>query len=151
MQRFVKYPPQVTLLFILQMILISVITATLNFNALWLNVLAGFVFLSSVVIIVCAALAFKRAETTIDATTPEKSSRLVQSGIYAYSRNPMYLGFLGFLVSVVCVLGNALNLLLLPLYILYMNKQFIAPEEQALSAIFKQPFSDYKKQVRRWI
>lgn len=151
MQRFVKYPPQITLLFILLMILISSLTATLNIETPWLNIFAGFILLTSISIIVFAVLSFRRVSTTIDASIPEQSSCLVKTGIYGYSRNPMYLGFFGFLVGTICLLGNFLNVLLLPIYISYMNKRFIESEEQALTVIFETSFIDYKKQVRRWI
>ena len=113
--------------------------------------LSGIVLCVSVLIILSSGWRFKKAKTTVDPTTPEKTTRLVTSGIYRYSRNPMYLGLLGFLIAEVLLLGNLLGLALLPLYMMTMNKRFIEPEEKALESLFEQAFIDYKQKVRRWL
>jgi len=151
MQRLVQYPPIVTLCFIAGMLLISVLTPSLDADPVILRSAAVVLFVMSSLLLVSGGWAFKKAQTTVNPTTPEKTSRLVKSGIYAYSRNPMYLGFLGFLIIVACLLNNAFTLVLLPLYIFTVNKRFIEPEEVALGNIFGQQFNDYKSQVRRWI
>jgi len=83
--------------------------------------------------------------------TPDQSSTLVSTGIYRYSRNPMYLGFLLALAGWCVYLANWASMLLLPLFIVYMNRFQIAPEERALHRHFGQPFTNYTQAVRRWI
>ena len=151
MQRMMKYPPLVTLLFMLVMYLMSLLISFLNIGSLVLGGLSGIVLCVSVLIILSSGWRFKKAKTTVDPTTPEKTTRLVTSGIYRYSRNPMYLGLLGFLIAEVLLLGNLLGLALLPLYMMTMNKRFIEPEEKALESLFEQAFIDYKQKVRRWL
>jgi len=146
-----KYPPLVTLLFMLVMYLMSLLISFLNIGSLVLGGLSGIVLCVSVLIILSSGWRFKKAKTTVDPTTPEKTTRLVTSGIYRYSRNPMYLGLLGFLIAEVLLLGNLLGLALLPLYMMTMNKRFIEPEEKALESLFEQAFIDYKQKVRRWL
>ena len=151
MHRILKYPPLVSLFFILLMILISLFIPFLSFQISILKWFATGFFISSLLIVLLAALAFKRVQTTIDPTTPDKTSSLVVSGIYAYSRNPMYLGILGSLIGISFLLSNLLSFLLLPLFIITMNRLFIEPEEKALMSIFDQSFSEYKQKVRRWV
>ena len=96
-------------------------------------------------------VSFVRAKTTVNPMQPDKASSLVVSGIFAHSRNPMYLGLLLILVGWAWYLSNVLAFLLLPGFVLYMNRFQIEPEERALSTLFGQAFVAYKSRVRRWI
>jgi protein-S-isoprenylcysteine O-methyltransferase Ste14 len=95
--------------------------------------------------------AFRRARTTVDPTRPEAASSLVCTGIYAYTRNPMYLGFLLILAAWAVLLSNLVALALLPAFVLYLNRTQISFEEEALAARFGREFADYKSRVRRWL
>lgn len=95
--------------------------------------------------------AFRRARTTVNPTTPEASSTVVTSGIYRWSRNPMYLGFLLMLVGWSLYLSNLAALLLVPSFIVYMNRFQIMPEERALAAKFGAQYVAYMQEVRRWL
>lgn len=96
-------------------------------------------------------ISFRRARTTINPTRPMAASSLVSTGIYRYTRNPMYLGLLIELLAWAVFLSNVLALLLVPLFVLYINRFQIAPEERALAAIFGAEFAAYKGRVRRWL
>jgi len=63
----------------------------------------------------------------------------------------MYLGFLLALVGWAVFLANALAFVLVPLFVMYMNRFQITPEERALSALFGTEFSAYRQRVRRWV
>jgi len=93
---------------------------------------------------------FLNAKTTVDPMQPRASS-MVTWGVYALSRNPMYLGGLVMLLGWAVFLSNALPFLLLPGYVLYINRFQIAPEERALTALFGQPYAAYQVRVRRWL
>ena len=95
--------------------------------------------------------AFNRARTTVNPLRPEEASKLVVSGVYRVTRNPMYLGFLLMLLGWAVFLGNFGAFLVLAVFILYMNLFQIAPEERALRARFGAEFDEYKRRVRRWI
>ena len=95
--------------------------------------------------------AFRRARTTVNPLKPEEASRLVVSGVYRVTRNPMYLGFLLLLVAWAIYLGNLGALLVIGVFVLYMNLFQIAPEERALAARFGAEFDEYRRRVRRWI
>lgn len=96
-------------------------------------------------------VSFKRADTTVNPLKLEATSALVNSGIYRYTRNPMYLGFLIVLFGWAVFLANALAAIALPGFVLYMNRFQIIPEERALTARFGKAFSEYAEQVRRWL
>lgn len=93
---------------------------------------------------------FFSKKTTVDPTKPEKASKLVSKGLFAYSRNPMYLGLLLFLLAWGLWLGNAFNILLAAGFVSYMNRFQIIPEENALSQRFGKEYQLYLKSVRRW-
>ncbi len=94
---------------------------------------------------------FRGAKTTVNPMKPDTSSALVVSGIYRLTRNPMYLGILLLLIGWGIFLSNALAFLVLPGFVLYMNRFQIEPEERALTRLFGQAFVTYRSQVRRWI
>ena len=94
---------------------------------------------------------FHRAKTTVNPVTPEATTAMVTSGIYRYSRNPMYLGFLMALAGWATFLSHILAFALLPLFVLYMDRFQIIPEERVLLAKFQDQFSSYSNSVRRWI
>ncbi|MFC6671154.1 methyltransferase family protein [Marinobacterium aestuariivivens] len=96
-------------------------------------------------------LHFRRAGTTLNPVAPEDASALVTSGIYRYSRNPMYLGFLLWLAAAAVWLAHLAAFALLPVFVLYLNRFQIEPEERALGRIFGESFADYCRRVRRWI
>ena len=93
---------------------------------------------------------FFRARTTMDPSLRTESSALVTTGIYAYSRNPMYLAMLLLLLAWGLWLGNAFNTLLAALFVAYMNRFQIKQEETALLRLFGQEYQKYCTQVRRW-
>jgi len=94
---------------------------------------------------------FRRAGTTVNPLTPDASSTLVRSGVYTLTRNPMYLGFLMLLLAWGIYLSNAVALLFIPVFVVYMNRFQIEPEERALRSRFGRTFVAYTTQVRRWI
>jgi protein-S-isoprenylcysteine O-methyltransferase Ste14 len=100
---------------------------------------------------IAGVAAFRKARTTVNPTKPDATSALVSSGIYGLTRNPMYLGFLLVLVGWAAFLSNAVALIGVFAYVLYMNRFQIAPEERALSAMFGAEFAAYKTRVRRWL
>ncbi len=94
---------------------------------------------------------FILAKTTVNPMKPDSSSSLVVSGIYRFTRNPMYLGFLLGLLGWAIFLSNALAFFLLPAFIVYMNRFQIEPEEKALARLFGEQFVAYSSRVHRWL
>ena len=108
-------------------------------------------WLAGVVITGLAVMSFGRAKTTVNPMKPESTAALVQSSLYRFTRNPMYLGFFFVLVGLAVFLGNALAVLLLPIFIFYMNRFQIEPEERTLTALFGREYVAYSSRVRRWL
>jgi protein-S-isoprenylcysteine O-methyltransferase Ste14 len=98
-----------------------------------------------------AVLHFRRVRTTVNPLTPAKASSLVTSGIFGYSRNPMYLGMLLVLAGWAIVLGSLGPWLALPLFVVVMTKMQIEPEEAVLSVLFGGQYRDYCARVGRWL
>jgi protein-S-isoprenylcysteine O-methyltransferase Ste14 len=113
--------------------------------------LAVVLALTGALIAAAGVIEFRRAHTTVNPLVPESSSSLVASGVYRASRNPMYLGFLLALAGWAVWLSHLSAGVLLPLFVAYMNRYQIAPEERALHARFGPAFTDYAASVRRWI
>ena len=99
---------------------------------------------------IAGVVTFRRARTTVDPRKPRASS-LVTWGVYALSRNPMYLGGLIMLLGWALFLSNALAFLFLPAYILYIDRFQIAPEERALTSLFGETYAAYQVRARRWL
>jgi protein-S-isoprenylcysteine O-methyltransferase Ste14 len=100
---------------------------------------------------IAGVIGFRRARTTVDPTRPEATSALVTGGIYRFTRNPMYLGFLLMLLGTAFAADNWLALILAFLFVPYMNRWQIGPEERILTEKFGGEFAAYRGKVRRWI
>ena len=96
-------------------------------------------------------LEFRKHATTISPLSPNKSALVVSSGIYRITRNPMYLGMAIVLVGVTIAFGSAIGLLMVLVFVLYITRFQIKPEERILEAKFGEAFVDYKAKVKRWI
>ena len=96
-------------------------------------------------------LTFRRHRTTVNPTKPEAATSIVTDGIYRFTRNPMYLGLVLALAAWAICLANMVALLLLPVFVAYMNEFQIKSEERALLARFGSRYADYVTAVRRWL
>ncbi|GAF59101.1 putative protein-S-isoprenylcysteine methyltransferase [Psychrobacter sp. JCM 18902] len=94
---------------------------------------------------------FRIAQTTPNPQALEKVSSLVTSGVYQYSRNPMYVGLVLILLGWAFYLSHFLAFVLLPIFILYMTRFQIQPEERMMAQKFGKTYQDYLNKVRRWI
>lgn len=98
-----------------------------------------------------ALVQFLRMRTTTNPLKPASASALVTGGIYRSTRNPMYLGLATLLAAWAIYLGNLAALAGVPLFILYMNRFQILPEERALEERFGPEYIAYRARVRRWL
>lgn len=144
-------PPAVALTFAVFMWSIAQVVPTLRFALPARHAIAACVAVTGFCVAIAGVVAFHRARTTVNPLRPEKASSLVVSGIYKLTRNPMYLGLLLVLVAWALVLSNALSVMVVPAFILYMNRFQIEPEEAALTSAFGTDFMRYEARVRRWL
>jgi protein-S-isoprenylcysteine O-methyltransferase Ste14 len=117
----------------------------------WALILASALAVAGVGMCLSAVVSFRTAKTTVNPSTPGAASHVVSSGIYRYTRNPMYLAFLLILVAWAISLASPLSSLLLLVFVAYLNRFQIKPEERALLTKFGAPYSQYMNQVRRWV
>ena len=117
----------------------------------WLTPLALGIALSGLLLIGITIVTMRRAQTTVSPTRPDKSRALIRTGIFAVSRNPIYLG------SAVLVFAYALYLWLpqsfvaVPIWIAWIQRFQIVPEERVLREKFAESFAQYVGETRRWV
>jgi len=99
---------------------------------------------------VTGLLAFRKARTTVNPLKPGKASTMVTGGVYRLTRNPMYVGMLLFLLGWAVHLSALWAFAGLPLFVLYIGRFQIEPEERALEALFGDDYRRYAQRVRRW-
>ena len=122
-----------------------------TFQGSWSGPTALGLLILGISVLVAAVLSFKKQDTTVNPLQPEKASSLVITGLFNYSRNPMYLGMLLLLLSVT-VEFNVIGGLLITLgFLLFMTKFQIIPEERALEKKFGADYMRYKTETRRWL
>ncbi len=109
-----------------------------------------FLFGLGVLVILISVIQFFITKTTVDPLNPKKTSNLVTNGVYKFTRNPMYLGMLLFLLAFGLKLGNAFNTLIAAGFVSYMNRFQIKPEEEVLREMFGKEYNIYCKLTRRW-
>ncbi len=95
--------------------------------------------------------AFRKAKTTLNPHTPEQSTAIVLSGPYRFTRNPMYLGLALILLGVCVYLSNPLTLLAVVVFVAYLTRFQIIPEERVLLQSFGDAYARYTRSVRRWL
>ncbi len=144
-------PPIITLLFGILMWFIAQALPTSIALLAFKNSFSVIVLFLGMAFCLAGAITFKLAQTTINPQKPHETSSLVTSGIYRISRNPMYLGFFLVLISWGIYLSNIFTLAMTVLFVLYMNKYQIKPEERALLNLFPAEFTTYTETVRRWL
>lgn len=117
----------------------------------WMIYVAGVLVIIGVVIDFSALAVFFRFKTTVSPLSPQKTTALVTSGIYQFSRNPMYLGLVFILTGFGVWLGNWATLSMVPIFVWYVTRFQIIPEEEILLEKFGIEFADYYASVRRWL
>jgi protein-S-isoprenylcysteine O-methyltransferase Ste14 len=147
-----KVPPDVVALAVAGLMwLASTVTPSLNWPGSWQVPVAILLFVAGIALIVLARIAFAKADTTFSPLAPERSSRLVTTGVYRLTRNPMYLGTFFALLALAARLSNPAAAIAALLYVAYMNHFQIRPEEGVLRERFGSTYEAYTRRVRRWI
>jgi protein-S-isoprenylcysteine O-methyltransferase Ste14 len=100
---------------------------------------------------IAGMVAFRRAKTTVNPVKASLASSLVVQGVYRYTRNPMYVGLLLSLLAWAVLLANLFTLLWVVLFVLYITRFQIIPEERVLASLFGAEYEAYKARVRRWV
>jgi len=145
-------PPIVALIGILLIFLSKDYILILYLHPHLQNTLSLLFLIFGFVIIFLATKEFKKSETTVNPMKPETSTRLVTSGVFKYTRNPMYLGLASILLASCFYFSSLLGIIVyVPLFIFYITVFQIIPEEESMKTIFNDEYLDYSSKVRRWI
>tara|TARA_B100000767_G_scaffold103147_1_gene99021 strand:- start:656 stop:1102 length:447 start_codon:yes stop_codon:yes gene_type:complete len=115
------------------------------------DIVGAVLFLLGTATMGAAVLSFKKHQTTVNPLHPEKATSLVISGMFKYSRNPMYLGMLLMLLSATLKFNVVGGVVVVWMFVIFMTKFQILPEEVVLETHFGQAFVDYKTTTRRWV
>ena len=116
-----------------------------------LNLLSIISFVVGIFFFAAAVSSFKKQKTTVNPISIENASSLVVSGIFKYSRNPMYLGMSFVLLGLAFKFNVIGGLLFTGIFMLFITIFQIKPEEVAMEKLFGQEWKDYTKNVRRWL
>ncbi|MBC7002946.1 isoprenylcysteine carboxylmethyltransferase family protein [Photobacterium sp. BZF1] len=99
-----------------------------------------------------ATMTFKRAKTTVNPYSFDNVNTLVTSGVFGYSRNPMYLAMVLALLGIGFIVGKIVLAVLVAMgFVSYLTKFQILPEERLLAGLFGSEYHQYCQQVRRWV
>ena len=113
----------------------------------WMMFFAGFFMLGS------GAASIVKRKTVIHPhrRSLSKATALVTTGIFRYTRNPIYLGMVVMLLGWLMFLHNWLSAVGVVIFVMFITKYQIRPEEEALEKIFGEEYMRYKMNTRRWI
>jgi protein-S-isoprenylcysteine O-methyltransferase Ste14 len=117
----------------------------------WRALGAGALAIAAMAFAPAAVFAFLRARTTIDPVHIERTSHLVTSGVFARTRNPMYVALALLLLAWTAWLGQPVLLLGPFVLVLWLTRFQILPEERLLAERFGEEYARYRQTVRRWL
>lgn len=106
---------------------------------------------AAVVLLLASQWAFFRGQTTVNPVNPSAARRLLTGGVFALSRNPVYLAMLLTLVALAWRQGQGTGLLAAAVFFLWITRWQILPEERALLERFGDDYRAYRARVRRWL
>ena len=109
------------------------------------------ILLIGMLILINPIFKFIKSKTTIDPIKFKKVNKLITSGIYKYSRNPMYLGLLMIVISTSIFYLNIFSITTPLFFYFWINRFQIKREEIFLTEKFGKEYLLYKAKTRRWI
>jgi len=144
-------PPLAVVLIGVAMAVIAWLTPAFEIGSNVRFVGGGIAIALGALVVLQGARTFWRNKTTINPVDFESASALVTSGVFRYSRNPMYVGFTAMLVGWAVCLAAPWALVGPVAFVLFTNRFQIIPEERVMQDKFGQAYDHYRAQVRRWV
>jgi protein-S-isoprenylcysteine O-methyltransferase Ste14 len=142
-------PTTYLLIFMLMMVTLHFLIPLVQVIPVPWNMVGILPIVAGVALNLIADNAFRKASTTVKPL--EESSTLVTNGVFRFSRNPMYLGFMLILLGIAIILGSLTPFAIVPVFTILMDQVFIHVEESMMQVKFGQDWLQYKANVRRWI
>ena len=121
----------------------------LSFGGAWADLAGGLLVGAGLLLMALALAEFRRHRTT--AIPHQTPSRLIQSGIFSRTRNPIYLGDALILAGLILRWDAVLCLPLIPVFVWVIERRFVIPEENRMRRTFRADFARYEAKVRRWL
>lgn len=149
MVKRVIYPPMWLLIGIIVTFVLNEYFPGPRFTSLEGQLAGGVLIVIGLALLVVAGGLFQRAGTNL--IPFREVTALVTTGVYRYSRNPMYLGMASVLLGLAITVGATTALLVPPLFMAIIEFRYIRPEEEMLRGVFPEEFPAYCQQVRRWL
>lgn len=147
-----KIPPILVLVvFLVLNWILALQTFRIDISFVVKGVFSTLFVIGGVVLCFAGVFSFRKAKTTVNPLNPESSTTLVATGVYRYTRNPMYLGFLCIVVAWSIYLTSPVSIVGIVGFIVYMNQFQIKPEECILADRFPADYQHYLSKVRRWL
>src|SRR5438094_494295 len=81
----------------------------------------------------------------------QEASAVIPSGPYRFTRNPIYLSMASLLLGAAVFAGSLSPFVVVPAFILIIEKLFISTEEAMLAQRFPAEYAAYSARVRRWL
>ena len=131
--------------------LVSHYLPSLSYDSSILKIPAYVIGLAGILLLLMAVAAFVKARTTVNPHKPETASKLVTTGLYRISRNPMYLALVMLLIAGAFLLGNWASFIGPGVFVALITYLQIKPEEEVLTGQFGAAYTAYCQQTRRWI
>jgi len=122
-----------------------------SFEYKFLGTLSYICYLIGLCILILAVNSFKKQNTTVNPIKIENASSLVTSGVFEYSRNPMYLGMALILLGLALMFNVVGGTLFTLLFTIFITKFQIRSEEEVMESLFGEDFLKYKQNVRMWL
>lgn len=118
----------------------------------WLVYASGVLIIAlGIGLMLFAAMQMRRHQATLDPRHPENSNILLDQGLFAISRNPIYLGMVVVLLGSALLFADITAFLVVMLFARYLVRYQIEPEEAFLMEKFPSEFSAYCYRVGRWL
>ena len=150
LQKMLKIPPLI-------LVLILVTTNYLSKNKLEIIYLPDkhsislLILLIGIFILINPVFKLIKSKTTVNPIKFKKVNKLVTSGIYKYSRNPMYLGMILLIISTTVIYLNYYSIITPLIFYFWINRFQIKREEVFLKEKFGKEYILYSSKTRRWI
>ena len=121
----------------------------LGFGGTWADFAGGLLVGGGLVLVALAFAEFRRHKTTV--IPHQEADRLIQTGIFRRSRNPIYLADVLILAGLILRWDAVLSLPLVPVLLWVLENRFVIPEEDRLRRKFRAEFARYCQKTRRWV
>jgi protein-S-isoprenylcysteine O-methyltransferase Ste14 len=147
-----KLPPPILLLgLVLFSWLMSLALPNLFIVIPFRNIISTLFVILGLALNIYPKLLFSKADTTVNPMRPGAATHLITTGLYRYTRNPMYLGHVLVLVGWALHLQHLVAYLAIIIYVVYITRFQILPEERILTVLFQEKYLQYCERVRRWL